>query len=88
MNGSTSDPSCRDNEWQTRVRILPAPKGFPTQVFGDGPHCRGGEMANLPARKSKHQAFTHRETRGRGEAQRRINLRRRVIFGRSETEIR
>ena len=29
-------------------------------------------MASLPVRKSKHQAFAHRETRGRIDAQRGI----------------
>src|SRR6266516_393356 len=48
-----------DLQLETPMRVLPAFKGFPAQVFGDGPHCRGGEVTSLPVGKAKHQTFTH-----------------------------
>src|SRR5262249_32679271 len=50
---------------ETRMGVLPALKGFPAQVFGDSPHCRGGEVTSLPVGKAKHQTFTHSWSRDR-----------------------
>jgi hypothetical protein len=36
-----------DLQFET-VRVLPAIKGFPPQVFGDGPYCCGGEVTAFP----------------------------------------
>src|ERR1700688_3397394 len=33
-----------DLQFETRVQVLPALEGFPTQVSGDSPHCCGGEV--------------------------------------------